>query len=93
MAEAPKSNTPATTETKSAKTRKVAQFVGHAGTKRIITKKDQDSLTGVKGSAEKDLVWEPGNHTKVDITDVQPDVIEYIENDPDFKVKAVELPS
>lgn len=84
-------STPATTTEEAPKTiRTVAQFTGHAGTRRIIDKKAQDSLTGVKGSSKEDLVWEAGNR-KVDVTDVQPDVLEYLEKSDEFKITKVEV--
>lgn len=75
-----------------ANTRQIAQFVGHVGTRRIITKKDQDALVGVNGIATDDLVWEPGNK-KVDVTDVHEDVLAYLKGDAEFKIRAVEAPA
>lgn len=73
-------------------THMVAQFTGSPGTRRIITKKDQDRLIGVDGVAEKDLIWEPGGNTKVDVTNVHEDVLEYLKQDSRFKLKEVEAP-
>jgi hypothetical protein len=70
----------------------VAQFVGHVGTKRVITKKDQDKLIGVPGVAKEDLVWEAGNR-KVNVTDVHEDVLSYLKDSDEFKVRSVEAPA
>jgi hypothetical protein len=77
-------NTPAPTKAT------VAQFIGHAGTERILTKKDQDRLIGVDGAATKDLVWAPGN-TKLNVSDAHEDVIAYLKSDDEFAVKTVEV--
>lgn len=77
---------PATTAGK--KEHIVVRFVGHSGTKRIITKSDQDRLIGVPGAAKADLVWEPGN-TKIDATEAHEEVIAYLKGDPAFQVKTV----
>ena len=79
-------NTPAT------KVHTVAQFVGHAGTERILTKKDQDGLIGVPGVAKTDLVWPVGN-TKLDVTDVHEEVLNYLKSDEEFKLREVEVPA
>lgn len=72
-------------------TRQIAKFVGFHGTRRIITKADQDKLVGVSnGAGKEDLVWEPGN-TKLDVTDVHPDVLDYMKSDDEFQVRAVEV--
>jgi hypothetical protein len=77
--------------TPKSETRQIAQFVGFHGTRRIITKADQDRLVGVpSGVGKEDLVWEPGN-SKLDVTDVHPDVLEYLQHDEEFKVKSVEV--
>ncbi|QPX62565.1 hypothetical protein SEA_WOLLYPOG_12 [Arthrobacter phage Wollypog] len=80
----------ATADAPAGSTRVVAQFVGHAGTERIITKKDQDRLIGTDGVAKRDLVWAPGN-SKLDVTDVDEDVIAYLKSDEEFKLREIEV--
>jgi hypothetical protein len=70
-------------------TKTVAQFVGHVGTRRIITKEDQDAIIGVKGVATEDLVWEPGN-TKIDVSNVDEEVLAYLKGDENFKLRTVQ---
>lgn len=70
----------------------VAKFVGGIHTRRVISKKDQDQLIGVAGVAQQDLVWEPGAGTKVDVTEVHEDVLEYLKKSPSFKISEVEAP-
>lgn len=71
--------------------RTVAKFTGFHGTRRVLTKADQDKIAGVdKGVGKEDLVWEPGN-SKLDVTDVHPDVLDYIKSDAEFSVRAVEV--
>lgn len=76
------------------KTRKVkktiAQFTGHWGTRRVITAKDQGSILGVDEKVGTDLIWEKGN-SKVDVTDVHPDVVEHLKKDKSFKVSETEV--
>lgn len=72
-------------------TRTVAQFVGHAGVERVLTRSDQNKIVGA-AVATRDLVWKPGN-TKVDVTDAAEDVIEYLKGDPKFAVKEIEVPA
>ncbi len=92
-ADAPKGTTEkqATADSPSGK-RTVAQFIGHVGTERIITKEDQDRIVGTKGVAKKDLVWAPGN-SKLDVTDVDEDVLAYLKTDDEFKLREVEVSS
>lgn len=72
-------------------TRTVAQFVGFHGTRRILTVDDQNKLAGVeKGVGSADLIWEPGN-SKLDVTDVHPEVLAYLKSDEEFKVTSVEV--
>lgn len=73
--------------------RVLAQYVGHAGTTRIIRKEDQDFLIGVDGVAKEDLVWEAGSQKKVDITEVHEDVQTYLRKDEEFKISTVEVPA
>lgn len=80
------------TAAKATKLHTVAKFVGHVGTERIITKKDQDNLIGVPGVATADLVWPKGN-SQIDVTDVHEDVLEYLKGDDEFKLKTVEAPA
>lgn len=70
----------------------VVQFVGHVGTRRVISKEDQDALLSVKGVGKHDLVWEAGNG-KLDVTDLglHEDVLAYLNSDPEFKVKTVSV--
>lgn len=71
--------------------RTVAQFVGFAGTQRVLTKDDQNQIAGVdRGVGREDLVWEPGN-TKIDVTDVHEDVVAYLKGSDEFKVREVEV--
>lgn len=81
-------NTPAKTNI-----RTVAQYKGGMFTERIITKKDQDKLVGTEGIGKVDLVWPAGANSKLDITDVHEDVLDYIKKDPEFSVKEVEVPA
>lgn len=71
--------------------RTIAQFTGHAGVERTLTRANQDSIVGTKGAGTRDLVWKPGN-SKLDVTDVAEDVIAYLKGDPKFSVKEVEVP-
>lgn len=72
-------------------TRTIAQYTGFHGTRRIISKADQNNLVGVaSGVGKEDLIWEPGN-TKLDVTDVHPDVLEYLRTDGEFKLREVEV--
>jgi hypothetical protein len=80
------------TASKKTVTHTVVKFVGSAGTRRVITKADQDRLIGVKGVATKDLVWEQGN-TKLDVTGAHEEVLEYFKTDSEFKVTHVEAPA
>lgn len=73
------------------KTHTIAKFVGHSGTRRVISKADQDKLIGVNGAAKTDLVWEKGNR-KVDVTDVHEDVLEYLKGDSEFRLSHAEVP-
>lgn len=68
----------------------IAQFVGHAGVKRVLTRANQNDIVGAP-VATRDLIWEAGNK-KVDVTDAPEDVIEYLKNDHKFSVKEVEVP-
>lgn len=70
--------------------RTIAQFTGHAGVKRVLTRANQDKIIGSSGVATKDLVWEPGN-SKVDVTGVAEDVIAYLKDDAKFSVKEIEV--
>lgn len=72
-------------------TRTIAQFVGFHGTTRIITKDDQNRLAGVtSGVGKEDLVWPAGN-SKLDVTDVPADTLEYLKGDEEFKLSTVEV--
>lgn len=71
-------------------TRIIAQFTGHAGVRRVLTRANQNKIVGTDGAGTRDLVWEPGN-AKVDVTDVAEDVLTYLRNDPKFSVKEVEV--
>lgn len=76
-----KSKTPAT--------RTVAQFTGFHGAQRILTRADQNAIAGVtSGVGTADLVWGV-NNGKLDVTDVHPDVLEYLKSDPEFKITEV----
>jgi hypothetical protein len=82
-------NTPEVKPTTTAKSdHTIAKFVGHSGTRRVITAADQDGIIGVKGAAKNDLVWEPGN-TKLDVTEAHAEVIDYLKSDPAFQVRTV----
>lgn len=71
-------------------TRTIAQYTGHAGVRRVLTRSNQDTIVGASGAGTRDLVWEPGN-AKLDVSDVAADVIEYLKGDPKFSVKEVEV--
>lgn len=72
-------------------TRTIAKFTGFHGTRRVIAKADQDRIVGVaSGVGKEDLIWEPGN-SKLDVTDVHPDVLEYLKTDGEFKLSTVEV--
>lgn len=72
-------------------TRQIAKFVGFHGTRRILTKADQNGIVGVdSGIGKEDLIWEPGN-SKLDVTDVHPDVLDYLNGDEEFQVRSVEV--
>lgn len=72
-------------------TRIVAKFVGNHATIRVLTKADQNSIVGVDtGVGKEDLVW-PINNGKLDVTDVHPDVLDYLRSDDEFKVTSVEV--
>lgn len=76
---------------KTTKTHTIAKFTGHSGTRRILTKANQDDIIGVKGVATQDLIWEPGNK-KVDVTDVNEEVIAALKADGNFTFRTVEVP-
>lgn len=82
----PQTTAPQTTK------RVVAAYTGHEGTTRIIRKEDQDFLTGVPGIAKQDLVWEAGSSKKVDITDTDEAVQDYLRKSDEFTVRTVEVP-
>lgn len=71
-------------------TRTIAQFTGHAGVERVLTRANQNEIVGA-AVATRDLVWKPGNK-KVDVTEAHEDVITYLKEDPRFDVKDVEVP-
>lgn len=89
------SKTPAKTETTATKggVRVVAEHVGGIFTERILTKKDQDKLVGTDGVGIKDLVWPAGSNSKLDITDVHEDVLDYIKKSDEWRVREVEVPA
>lgn len=70
--------------------RTVAQYTGHAGTRRIISSKDQGTILGVKEKVGEDLIWEPGN-TKLDVTEVNHLVVDYLKKSGEFKVSEIEV--
>ena len=73
-------------------TRTLAQWVGHAGTTRVISKDDQNFIVGAK-VAKRDLRWEAGSRAKVDVTDVHEDVLTYLDKEEDdIKLSTVEVP-
>jgi hypothetical protein len=74
-----------------AETRTVAKFTGFHGTRRVISVADQNKLVGVEsGVGKEDLIWEPGN-SKIDVTNVHPDVLEHLRHDSEFRVSTVEV--
>ncbi len=83
-------------ESKAAKTTShtVVQFTGHVGTRRVISKKDQDRIVGVDGVAQHELVWEPGN-AKLVVTDynLHEDVVDYLKHDGEFRFTTVDAPA
>lgn len=86
--------TAAASEAPAGTKRTIAQYTGHHGTRRVISKADQDAIVGVKGIGKEDLVW-PAAHgpRNVDVTDVDEAVLEYLKTDGDFKFREVEVPA
>lgn len=72
--------------------RKIAQYNGFYGIQRVLTKADQNAIAGVKsGIGKEDLVWAT-NNGKLDVTDVHPEVLSYIESATDeWTVRDVEV--
>lgn len=73
-------------------TRKIAQYKGFYGSRRLLTVADQNAIVGVKsGVGKEDLVWER-NNGKLDVTDVHPEVLAHIEGATDeWTVREVEV--
>ena len=74
-------------------THTLAEFIGHPGTTRILTKEDQNGLVGGLKIAKEDLVWPARSHAKLDVTEVHEAVLEYLNEDPEFKITTVEVPA
>lgn len=73
-------------------TRIIAEFKGHSGTRRVLTVADQNRIVGA-AVATKELAWEPGLKSKLDVTEAPADVIEYLKGDPKFALAEVEVPA
>jgi hypothetical protein len=71
------------------KTVKVAKYLGPTQHTRIIEAKqfNEEYFSNMK----KDLVWEERNRWMVDVSDVTPEMLEYLESDPDFSIEDHEM--